>query len=117
MSENHTISSKQNDKTIQMFLRQYNSKLTDRIRANLTSQVYFNTTVDCSHFWISADNFSVIDIINFKHFDEWIVVDKIVELFRSDQETANNSTTMNDFLIISDASFIDEINNATREHL
>jgi len=99
-----------------MFLRQYNSKLTNRIRANLASQVYFNATVDCSHFWISADNFGVIDIINFEHFDEWIVIDKIVELFRSNQETANNSATMNDFLIISDTSFIDEINNTTGEH-
>jgi hypothetical protein len=82
-----------------------------------------------------ADDFRVIDVVDFEHLDEWIVVDEIVQLLGAHQEAttrnfsvknlhhnwmflpANNSSSVDRLLVVSHASFLHQIDNTASEHL
>lgn len=45
---------------------------------------YFDTAVYGSHFWILRHDFSIIDVVDFKHLNEGIVIDEIIQFLRAD---------------------------------
>src|SRR5205085_12679093 len=67
---------------------------TDRIGTNLPGDIYLNSTVDGRHLWIHSDYRCIVDIVNIQHRNRRIVVDEVIQLAGSQQETGSYFSAM-----------------------